>query len=436
VHHRLCDVLARDEPSDWHLLASHFERAERNGEAADAYQQTAELARRRGALDEARAHLTRAIELAALLTDDTTRDHREVELRLRRGFLAMSAEGAGSPDASADFGRCLELAAADPRGDQMFSTLISLWAYHLSRAELDRAREVSATLRTALGTERSFFAPQNLAGFGMLDWFGGSFTTALDKLSAAIDQLADVGREDAVSAAWFVPNDPTVAMYAHLGLARFMAGSLSEAEESFTRAQAVAASLDFPQGPWSAAYARWLASWVWIESDRLDMADEALADIRAASERHGLDSWALIAATQTAALESIRALRSGTADATALSAHAEELSAHVGVWQVLELRVFLPFYLTTIGALLAAAGEVQGAEERYAESLELAAETGMKFYDAETMRRSAQLARDPESLLDSLSGAFALAKAQGARPFELRVALDLEEARARLPATG
>ena len=100
VHGRLCDVMARDEPSDWHLLASHLERAGRNGEAAEAYQQTAELARRRGALDEARGHLTRAIELAALLTDDSARDHREVELRLRRGFLAMSAEGAGSPEAS------------------------------------------------------------------------------------------------------------------------------------------------------------------------------------------------------------------------------------------------------------------------------------------------------------------------------------------------
>ncbi|HEX6712690.1 MAG TPA: adenylate/guanylate cyclase domain-containing protein [Thermoleophilaceae bacterium] len=436
VHHRLCDVLARDEPSDWHLLASHLERAERNREAADAYQQTAELARRRGALSEARGHLTRAIELAALLADDTTRDHREVELRLRRGFLAMSAEGAGSPDASADFGRCLELAAADPRGDDMFSTLIALWAYHLSRAELDRAREVSVTLRAALGTERSFFAPQNLAGFGMLDWFGGSFTSALDTLAAAIAQLPDVGQEDAVAAVWFVPNDPTVAMYAHLGLAHYMSGSLAEAEESFVRAQAVAASLDFPQGPWSSAYAHWLSSFVWIEADRLDMAEQALRDITTASERHGLDSWALIAATQTAALEAIRVLKSGTADATALSAHADAVSAHVEIWQVLELRVFLPFYLTTIGALLAASGDAQGAEKRYAESLELAAETGMRFYDSETMRRSAHLASSQEELLASLQAALDLARSQGARPFELRIALDLEDAQARLPTTG
>ena len=36
---------------------------------------------------------------------------------------------------------------------------------------------------------------------------------------------------------------------------------------------------------------------------------------------------------------------------------------------MLELRIFLPFYLTTAGALLAAAGDAGGARQRYDESL-------------------------------------------------------------------
>jgi class 3 adenylate cyclase len=425
VHSRLCDVLTRDEPSDWHVLASHFERAERHHEAAVAYQHTAEWARRRGALDEARSHLTRAIDLVMPLADDATRDHREVELRLRRGFLAMSAEGAASADASADFDRCLELAAADPKGDDMFSTLISVWAYDLSRAELDRARHVSETLRDALGEERDFFRPQNLAGFGMLDWFAGSFASAVDTLAAATDELAQVGREDDVAAAWFVPNDPTAAMHVHLALARFMAGDVAGGDESLARARAVAASLDFPQGPWSTAYAIWLGSWMWIEAGRFDVADQALADLRASSAEHGFDSWELIVATQTAVLEAIRALRSGTSGAATLSEHADAVSGHVEVWQMLELRVFLPFYLTTAGALLAASGDADGARERYEESLELAAQTGMRFYDAETTRCLAQLAGDRDAVVAALRAALELARSQAARPFELRIALDL-----------
>ena len=159
IHGRLGDLLLADEPGDWHVVAAHLERAERFDEAADAYLNTAEWARRRGALDEARAHLTRAIELV----QDTAR--REVQLRLRRGMLAMSAEGAGSagrlrrPRPLPRAGRL-----ATRGGDELFSTLIALWAYYLSCAELGRAREISITLRDALAGERAFFAPAEPRG--------------------------------------------------------------------------------------------------------------------------------------------------------------------------------------------------------------------------------------------------------------------------------
>jgi class 3 adenylate cyclase len=426
VHNRFCDLLARDEPPDWHVLASHCERAERHGEAAIAHQRAAEGAQRRGALAEARAHLTRAIDLVVPLPDDPARNHREVRLRLRRGFLAMSAEGAGSKDASADFDRCLELAAADPRGDDMLSTLTSLWAYYLSRAELGRAREVSETLRASLGGARDIFRPQNLAGFGMLDWFAGSFASAADTLAAAIGELEDIGLRDALAASWFVPNDPTASMHAHLALARFMVGDDAGAEDSLAHAQAVAAALDFPQGPWSAAYATWLGSWMWIESGRVDLADAGLAELRSSSARHGFVNWQLIAATQTAAAEAMRALRADGSDSAVLSAHADTLGAHIAVWQGLELRVFLPFYITTLGAALAASGDADGARQRYNESLALAAETGMRFYDAETRRRLAHLAPDEETVAEGLRSALDLARSQEARPFELRIARDLQ----------
>jgi tetratricopeptide (TPR) repeat protein len=434
VHSRICDLLAGDEGGDWHVLASHFERAERYSEAAAAYQETAEWARRRGALEEARAHLTRAIDLVLPLGADATRDHREVQLRLRRGFLAMSAEGAGSAEASTDFDRCLELAAADPRGDDMFSTLISLWAYYLSRAELDRTREVTATLRGALDGEREYFRPMNFAAFGMLDWFAGDFTSANEKLTVAMADLDELPRGDDVEALWFVPNDPVVAVHVHLALARFMAGDTAGADQSLVRARDEASSLDFPQGPWSAAYAIWLGSWTWIEAGRLELAEQSLAELQSLCARHGLDSWELIAATQMAALEAVRALRSGSSDAASLLDCAELLGSFVDIWQAVELRVFLPFYLTTTGALLAASGDAEGARGRYEESLELSADTGMRFYDAETTRRLGQLATDREAAVATLRSALDLARAQGARPFEQRIELDLhallgEEAR-------
>ena len=92
---------------------------------------------------------------------------------------------------------------------------------------------------------------------------------------------------------------------------------------------------------------------------------------------------------------------------------------------MLELRVFLPFYLTTAGALLAASGDREGARERYQESLDLAAQTGMRFYDAETMRCLARLAGDHDAVVAALRAALELARSQEARPFELRIAQEL-----------
>jgi hypothetical protein len=110
-----------------------------------------------------------------------------------------------------------------------------------------------------------------------------------------------------------------------------------------------------------------------------------------------------------------------------LAAHANGLSSFIELWKALGVHIFLPFYITTCGALLAASGDPDGARQRYEESLEFAAQTGMRFYDAETARRLAHLASEPEAKAAALGDALELARSQGARPFELRIALDLHE---------
>jgi class 3 adenylate cyclase len=427
VHGRLCDLLTRGEPGDWLVVASHFEHAERYEEAAQALRQTAEQARRRGALEEARSHLVRAIELIKSLPANPARVDLEVDLRLRRGFLAMSLDGVASTDAAADYERCLELAAADPRGDAMVGTLISLWAYHLSRAELERARETGTTLRSSLAGARSYFRAPNLAGFGMLDWFAGRFTSSVQTLTTATAELAEIGAFGDISQVWFVPHDARAAMYVYLAVARFMVGDVAGADASLARSRAIAEELEFPQGPWSVNYTHWLGSWIWIESGRLDQAGAALDELQTSSALHGFSNWQLIGATQVAAFDAVVALRSAGSDKSAAAQQAGVLSGFIEFWKALELRVFLPFYLTTCGALLAASGDTDGARQRYEESQQLAAETGMRFYDAETARRAAHLESGREAKIAGLRHALDLARAQAARPFELRIALDLHE---------
>jgi class 3 adenylate cyclase/tetratricopeptide (TPR) repeat protein len=427
VHGRIADMLllrvGDDDVVDWNLAAIHYERASRPEEAATAHANAADVARRRGALTEARDELGRSIELLVSLPEDRERTAREVSLRLRRGFLAMSAEGAGSSDAASDYERCLELAMADAQGDEMFSSLISLWAYHVSRSELDRARDVLEALRRSLYGPREWFRPANTAGFGMIEWFEGSFAAAFETLQSSADALGD--DEENVDDVWFVPNDPTASIHTHLALAAFMCGDIVAADEAMTRSFARSATLAFPQGPWSTAYGRWLRSWMLTEQGRFDDAAADAGTLLDLGSRHGFDSWVMIAMTQMAAIDATRAVRADDADAAA--GHASALSGLVGMWQALELRVFLPYYLTVLGSVSATAGDRDAALEHYAAAGALADATNMRFYAAETARRGALTAADRDERERRLGNALELARSQRAQPFVLRIALDLHD---------
>ena len=134
----------------------------------------------------------------------------------------------------------------------------------------------------------------------------------------------------------------------------------------------------------------------------------------------------MIATTQSVALEALRDLRTGAAPET-LVEHAETLALNLEVWEALGLRIFLPFYLTTTGALLAGAGDAGGG----ARALRAVARARRRDRHALLRRRDAAPAR-PRSSDDprpALEAALELAVRQGARPFELRIDADLDRAR-------
>jgi hypothetical protein len=141
--------------------------------------------------------------------------------------------------------------------------------------------------------------------------------------------------------------------------------------------------------------------------------------------RHGFDNWSMLAMTNQAAAQAARAAHDGTAEEATV--HAGSLTGLIGLWQAVELVIVTPFYLATAGAALAAAGDRDGARERLQESIGVGEQTGMRFYEAEARRQLALLSDEPGDVSLGLWGALELARAQGARPFELRVALDLDE---------
>jgi tetratricopeptide (TPR) repeat protein len=318
----------------------------------------------------------------------------------------MSDEGAGSADGARDFEVCHALAGADPDGDEMFSALVALWAHYLARADMVRVHELLVTVRGMLGGERAAYKPANGAGFGLLDWFSGRFDDALEVLEANTRELDERGI-DIATHGWFVPNDQIAPLRVQLGLAQLIKGDLAGAEENFARARERASRLEFPQGPWTTAYVCWLGSWAWSEAGQLDRAAALVEEIAVIGERHGFESWKLVAAMHAAVLE---------------GSSAEVVDGLAAMWEAAGLRILLSYHLTMAGALHAADGDTDTARDRYDAALALSAETGMRFYDAETRRRLAHLDPDPEP---GLRAALALARSQGALLFERRIERDL-----------
>ncbi len=421
LHSRVADALvAGSDQPDWHLVAVHYEQADRFEEAANAYQQAAHDARRRGALQEARTHLSRAIEQIGRAAPGPARDRREIRLRLRRGFLASAAEGTASPQAAGDFERCLQLAGTDLREADLFSTLTALWAYYLPRGDLRRTLQVAESIRGQAYGSRRWFHRVNDAGFGMVAWYAGDFGDARSILEEATPAVAHTELTH-FDSTWFVPNEPIASMHTHLALARFVQGDLRGAEEQIGETVHRVAALGFPQGPFSHAYERCYEIWMRIEAGQLDRAADIVKELNRQAQRHGFDFWVSIGATQQATVTALSALSAGDTD---LQTHIATMTFIVKSWREAEAKLFVSFYDGVLARLLIAAGQVDKARHHLEIALQLGTETGVNFYRAELLRLRAHTCDDVDARDADLRAAVTTAHSQGARIFELRAAID------------
>jgi class 3 adenylate cyclase/tetratricopeptide (TPR) repeat protein len=424
LHGRVADALVGDSNDpDWRLVAVHYEYAERSDEAANAHQKAAGDARHRGALEEARAYLTRAIAQIERAAPGAARNRREIRLRLRRGFLASAAEGTASPQAAVDFERCLQLAGTDLREADLVSTLTALWAYYLPRGDLRRALQVSQSIRDQPSDARRTFRRVNEGGFGMVAWYRGDFDNARSLLEEATAAVAGVEIAD-YDSVWFIPGEPVASMHTHLALARFVQGDLCGAEEQLAATVRRVAGLGFPQGPYSLAYQRCYEIWMRIEAGQLDRAAEIVKELAVEAKRHGFDFWVLIAATQQATISALETLSTSGIDRDQLQPHIAAMTITVESWRVAEAKLFVTFYDAVLARLLTAAGRIEEARNHLDIALQLSQETDVNFYRAELLRLRAHTGDDPDTRDADLHAAIDTARQQSASIFELRSAID------------
>lgn len=427
MHAKVADALvgsAAGDP-DWPLIAAHCQRAARHADAAAAYQQASDAARRRGALAEARTYLTHALTQLELCPPGPGRDRREVAPRLKRGYLTATAEGAQSPVAVADFERCLQLVGTDLHDDDVVATLTAVGAYYLWRADLQRAGQVMAVAQVGTEQERQWFRPAVDGSAGIIAWLRGEFDTARTYFDRAATGLAD-DYERRLQDLWFVPHDPVALAHEHLAWDRLVHGDLAGAEVQLVHARDRAAQLGYPQRPYNDLYAIDMDIWVCAETGQFDRARALVSELVEKADRYGLDYlyWQLLGATEQAMVDGRALLASSDPDHAALVAQIDSLTQSVELWRALGAATYRPFYWCVLGQLLAAAGQADQARTRLDTALQFAADTGVRFYNAELLRAQALIRTDPAARAAGLAAARELARHQGACLFELRASLD------------
>ena len=89
------------------------------------------------------------------------------------------------------------------------------------------------------------------------------------------------------------------------------------------------------------------------------------------------------------------------------------MTEFVNFWRAVGLYAYQTHYDCVLAKLLTAAGRLDEAQERVAIALQISADTGMHFHDAELLRARAHTHSDEDSRAADLAAAMELARQAG-----------------------
>jgi class 3 adenylate cyclase/predicted ATPase len=150
LHARIAEALEQRFPDidETHpeVLAQHLTDAGLAERAISYWRRAGELAAARSANVEAIAHLNKGLELVGTPSGAPEHLENELALRLAIGGPLISLKGHPAPEVERNYSRAWELCDLLGRSAELFSVLRGLWNYHMVRAELQQADELSSRL--------------------------------------------------------------------------------------------------------------------------------------------------------------------------------------------------------------------------------------------------------------------------------------------------
>lgn len=147
LHERVARTLIQINPQladiEPETLAHHYSIAHCHADAVPYWKLAGQRALMRSAIAEAETHLTKALDELSLLPAGRDRDRREIEIQVLRSGVLRSTRGIAAEETGRSYARVRELCTTLGDSTQLFPVLNGLYAFHLVRAEYDRALKVA-----------------------------------------------------------------------------------------------------------------------------------------------------------------------------------------------------------------------------------------------------------------------------------------------------
>jgi class 3 adenylate cyclase/predicted ATPase len=403
------------------LVAHHYTEAGLVVQAIPYWQQAGERAVQRSANPEAITHLTKGLALLKALPDTPERTQQELVLQTGLGVPLQATKGYASQEVEQVYARARELCRQVGKTPQLFPILWGLWAFYLTRAELQTAREVGEQCLTLAESvhDPTFFLGAQIA-LGHTSLFLGEFASSHayeERASALYDP------QQHRSLAFLYGADPGVGCFSFAALALWLLGYPARASKKIHQVFILTQEPSHPSH--SLAFALATAAWFHQLRGETQTVQEQAEAVSVLSGKQGFSVWLAWGAMfrgwalseQGQSEEGIAQIRQGLA-----------------AYQTLGTQIVQSYWLVLLAEANRKAGRPEEGLRVLAEALEVVDKTGEHFYAAELYRIKGELTlqsrnTNQESRAKEAEECFykalAIARHQSAKSLELRAVMSL-----------
>lgn len=424
-HRSIAELLGSSatSPGDLAVVAEHWDLAGDLAESVPAYIVAAQAAQSTASHIEARHLLDRAQELTTSMPEGDQRDLTELMIRTQRTVSTSSLFGYGYPEVLEDFTVAEEICRKLTNRPEIMPAQVGIWSYLLVRGSVDAAGVVLEPLTDVLDDPATgWFAPEIKSCMGYGAFYQGRLDEAHRWLLEAWEGYRARSLDAASSPFWPLPHDPVPITAVALACVAALQGATDESAEWERRAITTAEELDFPSGPFSAAFVSVYLAWIRMITGNTEEARAFGQHTIEIAARCRFDYFQMLGTQYLLLPEPDQPCDVATLEQHGLGldliGHAAFRATHLGF--VAQNHYYL--------------GNTDQALEALEEALERAATSGERVHQPDLLRWRAEItaAAHPDRMREAakdLEDAVDIGLAQGSLVLALRAANDL----ARLP---